>query len=162
MRLVPSDHQQTNRTGESWQVAVPVQEESEQRMKTYIGTKIIQAEPQDEGYKVVYKDGYTSWSPKAAFEEAYVCVDDIPNKLSIDDLKAKIKHIDYYRIVQTTTTVCTLILENGFTVIGKSACIDRANFNVAFGEQIALEDALDKVWELEGYLLAQRRYEAGL
>lgn len=70
-------------------------------MKTYIGTKIIQAEPAkrywmedgrkyvvtrnevvaqeivaaatacDEGYKVVYKDGYTSWSPKAVFEKAY-------------------------------------------------------------------------------------------
>ena len=52
-------------------------------MKTYIGTKIIKAEPckawkdmgehkaGDEGYKVVYKDGYESWSPKDVFEEAY-------------------------------------------------------------------------------------------
>ena len=45
-------------------------------MKTYIGTKIIQAEPQSkdhaEGYKVVYEDGYESWSPKDVFEKAYV------------------------------------------------------------------------------------------
>ncbi len=44
-------------------------------MKTYIGTKMIEAEPElkdgKEGYKVTYKDGYTSWSPKEAFEEAY-------------------------------------------------------------------------------------------
>ncbi len=51
-------------------------------MKPYIGTKIIQAEPHEKdygppethgqpGYRVVYPDGYTSWSPKAAFEEAY-------------------------------------------------------------------------------------------
>ncbi|MDE7422782.1 MAG: DUF2829 domain-containing protein [Lachnospiraceae bacterium] len=44
-------------------------------MRAYIGTKIIMAEPQKkegkEGYKVVYKDGYTSWSPKDVFEEAY-------------------------------------------------------------------------------------------
>ena len=51
-------------------------------MKTYIGTKIIQAEPHEKdygppethgqpGYRVVYPDGYTSWSPKEAFEEAY-------------------------------------------------------------------------------------------
>ncbi len=51
-------------------------------METYIGTKIIQAEPHEKdygppethgqpGYRVVYPDGYTSWSPKSAFEEAY-------------------------------------------------------------------------------------------
>lgn len=46
-------------------------------MKTYIGTKIIQAMPapkptgEGDGYQVVYSDGYTSWSPKEAFEEAY-------------------------------------------------------------------------------------------
>lgn len=53
-------------------------------METYIGLKIIQAEPAlapddvkgdskpgDEGYKVTYPDGYESWSPKTVFEEAY-------------------------------------------------------------------------------------------
>jgi len=59
-------------------------------MKSYIGAKIIQAEPMDEctflstvknqdvtnretrpGYKVKYPDGYTSWSPQEVFERAY-------------------------------------------------------------------------------------------
>ncbi len=63
-------------------------------MKVYIGTKIIQAEPMEKaqfsmhiraldgvvidstghsenGYKVVYSDGYVSWSPKDVFEKAY-------------------------------------------------------------------------------------------
>lgn len=44
-------------------------------MKTYIGVKIIKAEPMEKdgkpGYKVKYKDGYESWSPKGVFEEAY-------------------------------------------------------------------------------------------
>jgi hypothetical protein len=44
-------------------------------MQTYIGAKIILAEPQERdgepGYKVVYPNGYESWSPKAVFEEAY-------------------------------------------------------------------------------------------
>lgn len=44
-------------------------------MKQYIGTKMIQAEPKmkdgQEGYEVVYPDGYVSWSPAAAFEESY-------------------------------------------------------------------------------------------
>ena len=44
-------------------------------MKKYIGTKVISAEPQTkdgkDGYKVVYEDCYTSWSPKDVFEKAY-------------------------------------------------------------------------------------------
>jgi hypothetical protein len=44
-------------------------------VKTYIGSKIIQGEPEEKdgkpGYKVKYPGGYTSWSPKAVFEEAY-------------------------------------------------------------------------------------------
>lgn len=42
----------------------------------YIGTKIVTAWPAEKdgqpGYGVKYADGYTSWSPKAAFEAAYV------------------------------------------------------------------------------------------
>ena len=44
-------------------------------MKAYYGTKLILAEPQEkdgkDGYAVKYNDGYTSWSPKDVFEEAY-------------------------------------------------------------------------------------------
>ncbi|MEG1564847.1 MAG: DUF2829 domain-containing protein [Bacteroides sp.] len=44
-------------------------------MKQYIGTKVINAEPcmraDEEGYKVIYSDGYESWSPKCVFDAAY-------------------------------------------------------------------------------------------
>lgn len=44
-------------------------------MKNYIGVKVVKAEPQEKegksGYKVVYPDGYVSWSPQDVFEEAY-------------------------------------------------------------------------------------------
>lgn len=67
-------------------------------MQTYIGTKIIQAEPLAKnygppethgqpGYKVVYPDGYTSWSPAAAFEEAYRPCDTMTFGLAIEALK---------------------------------------------------------------------------
>lgn len=49
-------------------------------MKSYIGAKIINAEPQEKdgapGYKVVYPDNYVSWSPKHVFEESYRPVSD--------------------------------------------------------------------------------------
>ena len=38
-------------------------------MKQYIGTKVVQAEPAADGYKIVYSDGYESWSPKEVFGE---------------------------------------------------------------------------------------------
>lgn len=46
-------------------------------LKTYIGVKRIQAEPQERngkpGYRVIYEpDGYESWSPKDMFEVAYL------------------------------------------------------------------------------------------
>lgn len=44
-------------------------------MKIYIGVKKVSAEPEvregTDGYKVVYEDGYVSWSPKKVFEESY-------------------------------------------------------------------------------------------
>lgn len=44
--------------------------------RDYIGVKKVRAWPEtgkngEEGYGVQYKDGYTSWSPKAAFDESY-------------------------------------------------------------------------------------------
>ena len=51
-------------------------------MKTYIGTKTVEAEPKtsetgSEGYRVVYQDGYESWSPKDVFDEAYRDTDNL-------------------------------------------------------------------------------------
>ncbi len=54
-------------------------------MKNYIGTKIIQAEPESkhgvDGYKVKYPDGYISWSPKEQFEIAYRLITDDEKQL---------------------------------------------------------------------------------
>ena len=57
-------------------------------------------------------------------------------------------------------TVCVLVLENGFTVLGSSACASPENFNAAIGRKLAREDAIDQVWMVEGYLLKQRMYDA--
>ncbi|MBH2008295.1 MAG: hypothetical protein I8H71_01210 [Xanthomonadaceae bacterium] len=56
-------------------------------------------------------------------------------------------------------TFCVLSLKNGFTVTGESACASPANFNAEIGRRIARENAVAKVWQLEGYLLRQRLHE---
>jgi len=61
-------------------------------MKKYIGVKIVQAEPAikdgKDGYKVVYKDGYESWCPKDAFEEANREMSAMPFSHAFEALKA--------------------------------------------------------------------------
>lgn len=56
-------------------------------------------------------------------------------------------------------TVCCLTLVNGFTVTGESACASPENFNQEIGEKIAFENARNKIWMLEGYLLKQRIHD---
>lgn len=57
-------------------------------------------------------------------------------------------------------TFCVLVLENGFTVTGESACASPENFNEELGRKIARKNAIQKIWALEGYALKQRLYEA--
>ncbi len=50
-------------------------------------------------------------------------------------------------------TICVLVLRNGFTVVGKSACASRANFDLELGRKIAREDARTQLWPLLGFAL---------
>jgi hypothetical protein len=56
-------------------------------------------------------------------------------------------------------TFCVLLLENGFTVTGESACASPENFDAEIGRKIARENAINKVWPLMGYALKQRLHE---
>lgn len=81
------------------------------------------------------------------------------NKVTMDQIHAKIKSESYIVLPDGRTTLCTLTMENGFTVNGTSACVDAANFDINLGRRYAHEDAIRQIWPLEGYLLAQRLYE---
>lgn len=53
-------------------------------------------------------------------------------------------------------TFCVLVLKNGFTVTGESACASPENFNAEIGRKIARENAVAKVWPLMGYALKEK------
>ena len=53
-------------------------------------------------------------------------------------------------------TFCVLVLRNGFTVTGESACASPENFDAELGKKIARQNAVNKIWPLEGYLLKER------
>lgn len=85
-------------------------------MKKYIGTKQIEAEPMTvsefyhltrqsqygemiengegdlNGYRVVYEDGYESWSPKDVFEKAYKVADTPLDRMYIEYNELMDKH----------------------------------------------------------------------
>ena len=48
---------------------------------------------------------------------------------------------------------CVLVLKNGFTVTGESACASPENFDAEVGRKIARTNAINKVWPLMGYEL---------
>lgn len=80
------------------------------------------------------------------------------NHITIEDINAKIVDKKFTVLEDGRTTICNLYLQNGFTVRGESACVTIENYNKEIGEKIAYENAVDKVWQLEGYLLAEDRY----
>lgn len=57
-------------------------------------------------------------------------------------------------------TFCVLVLRNGFTVTGESACASPENFDAEMGRKIARTNAINKQWPLMGYALKQRLHEA--
>jgi len=65
----------------------------------------------------------------------------------------------FYVFPNTTFTACLLTLKNGYTVLGESACASPSNFNAELGRKIARDNAKNKIWALEGYLLRQQLSE---
>ena len=85
-------------------------------MKKYIGTKEVSATPawqidgtvypkdgvvprsmnRKDGYKVVYEDGYESWSPKDVFEKAYKPSETVLDRLKIErnELRERIEKFE--------------------------------------------------------------------
>ena len=53
-------------------------------------------------------------------------------------------------------TFCVLVLHNGFTVTGESACASPENFDAEIGRKIARANAVQKIWPLMGYALKER------
>lgn len=77
-------------------------------------------------------------------------------RLTPDLIDATIVKEQFHVFDGTTLTVCCLTLKNGFTVTGESACASVENFDVELGQKIAKQNAREKIWALEGYLLRDK------
>ena len=97
-------------------------------------------------------------------------------RLTPDHIDSKIKAVEYIlprevckrdngvEVFDTTLplqtlTFCILTLQNGFTVTGESACASPENFDAEMGRKIAYNNAREKIWVLEGYLLKENLHK---
>ncbi len=97
-------------------------------------------------------------------------------RLTPDHIESKIKAVEYILprdvckrdngvevfdapLPLQTLTFCILTLENGFTVTGESACASPENFDAEIGKKIAYDNAREKIWLLEGYLLKENLHK---
>jgi len=80
----------------------------------------------------------------------------LPDNVNLNDIRDKMVDTDY--IYRGTLTICIVTMRNGFKATGISACVDNNVYSKAKGEAIAFANAIDKLYELEGYLLAEQRY----
>ena len=123
-------------------------------MVRYIGTKLIEAIPAqkdgEDGYKVVYPDGYNSWSPADVFERAYLPLS-INTRLNTDKPSIGQEMVDDFIAhieVQTLgdkTTVVRAVLRNGFELVESSSCVSKENYSEELGAQICMKKIKDKV-----------------
>lgn len=80
-------------------------------------------------------------------------------KLTPEILESKIEEVQYHQFDGTTVTVCCMTLENGFNVIGESACISPAYFNAEIGKKVARDNAFEKLWEFYGFNAKQQAFK---
>lgn len=83
-------------------------------------------------------------------------------RLTPDDISACIMAESYTILPSEKTMICELTLRNGYTVTGKSSTVSKENFDEEIGKKISYENARNKIWELEGYLLQEKLYEENI
>ena len=126
-------------------------------MKKYIVCELVEAEESGDGYRVYHKDDMEAYCPKELFDKVYIEVNDnknLPSGVSIgqqmvDDFIEKVESMT----MGEKTTVTQITLKNGFIITESSSCVDPKNYSMEIGEEINLEHAKNKIWELLGFLL---------
>lgn len=91
-------------------------------------------------------------------DELLAAIDTKPGeKVTKDYMDSRIAKVAYAKIDETVT-VCSITLDNGYSVRGESACVDPVNFDEKIGKSLAYQDAYRKLWQLFGFRLAEARH----
>lgn len=82
-------------------------------------------------------------------------------RVSRQSIEQRIADVQYFLLPETNgprTTICNIVLDNGYSVRGESSCVDPRNFDPEIGKRLAYDDAFKKLWPLFGFLLAEDRF----
>lgn len=91
-----------------------------------------------------------------ATDDAAKAVQKTPNRVSLDSIKAKIDQVEYLHPETCPhMTIAVLVMDNGYAALGKSAPADPKNYDESLGQKFAYDDAVRKIWPLEGYRLCE-------
>lgn len=90
-------------------------------------------------------------------------------RVTLEDLQAAVVAVHYFTAGEAAAalgqpsnrpmdllTICVLTIDNGFTVVGKSAPASPENFDAEKGRTFAKEDAMRQLWPLMGFALRAR------
>jgi hypothetical protein len=102
-------------------------------------------------------------------DEIEAAVHAVAPRVTLADVEAEVKYAAFARgtdLLETENgvpqeiidalgclTICVVITHSGFTITGTSACVSPENYNEDLGRRIAREEAVDKLWGFEGYVL---------
>ena len=131
-------------------------------MQNYLGVKRVEAEPCEkdgkDGYRIIYPDGYESWSPKKTFEAAYfpIAQEDRLTKEDIDNFLSKSEISSYQG--DPKTTVVRVLGPTGFVDWDTASCVNPENYNEDIGREIALDHITDRLWMMLGFVLQWGTY----
>jgi hypothetical protein len=85
------------------------------------------------------------------------------DRVSLDYMQSRIADIQYsISPVNPVLSVAHIRVDNGFTVIGKSAPADPENFDAEYGMKLAYEDAIRQLWPLFGFALCEKRHQLAI
>jgi len=76
-------------------------------------------------------------------------------RITPEYMQSRIASTEFNRIGHTVTH-CRIVLDNGFSVSGESACVNPENYNKEIGEKIAYDNAFRQLWPLFRFLLAEK------
>lgn len=110
------------------------------------------------------RDGSVPTSDETEVEAQIVRAGATAPRITPEHIDAQIKEVYFFTSAQAVAgspysnsmaflTFCVLVLQNGFTVTGESACASPENYREQIGRDIAYRNARDKISALEGYQL---------
>lgn len=78
-------------------------------------------------------------------------------RVTKEAIEFRIQAVKFTRFSETVT-ICEIMVDNGYTVRGESACVNVANYDEEIGNRFAYDNAFKQLWPLFGFLLTEKQH----